>query len=240
MQRSYSVETVVVVALAVLFIGCFGSGSGSSSSADAGDGGDEEIDGGDTDTGSDTGQDTDTSDTEDTDLPPGELGDPCWKEILGTFHPNHGLPNCAKGLNCMYNENESWCSEECSLTGEINISDSKINGWCCGELSNPCSPELYWLPPSMDFSCIPRTARLGESCDQETNWTGDNRRCKPMCDGTELKKETTCAPYDGGTFCTFQCETTDECLFEPTAAFADGCCGEIMTGKWCLIPALCN
>lgn len=236
MQSTLLVKAFFALALAVSLAGCFGGGS--SAPADAGDGGGQEIDGGDSDSDSDTVTDTDSKDTDDTDLPPAELGDPCWKEILGKLHPNYGLSNCVTGLQCIYNENEAWCSKRCAMTGDINSADPEISGWCCGELSVPCKPELYWLPESMDFSCIPRTAGLAEACDLDTHWNGDNRRCKPICDGTELKQETMCAQHDNGSFCTFQCEQTSECLLEP--AFEDGCCGEIMTGKWCLISDLCN
>lgn len=235
---------ILVVALLGSILGCGGgSSSGNPPENDAGDT--------DTDTGTGTGTDSDDTDTGEEDAgwdggdtdyqEPGTAGDACWTEILHTWHPNYGLPDCGPGLNCIGNDEEAWCTKKCSLTGATNDEDAEFMGWCCGELTEPCDPQRYWLPLTMSFYCIPLTAGLANECDMATEWTGENERCAPVCDGPEVVHKTSCAQYADGTFCTFQCDISNgdaDCAIYP--AFEDGCCGEIMGGTWCLIPELCE
>jgi hypothetical protein len=233
----------LVVLLPFSLLGC--GGGYSSGTPPIEDAGDTETE---TGTGTDTGEDTDTGveddggDTEDTEtVEPATAGEPCWTEVLHTWHPNYGLPDCSPGLNCIGNDEEAWCTKKCSLTGAVNNEDPEFNGWCCGELTEPCDPQRYWLPQSMSFYCIPLTAELAKECDMDTEWTGENERCAPICDGLDVVHKTSCAQYNEGTFCTFQCDINNgdaDCAIYP--AFQDGCCGQIMGGNWCLIPELCD
>ncbi len=173
---------------------------------------------------------------------PSELGQPCWNEdVFETWHPNNGLSDCIEGLRCIGNDSESWCTKTCTATGAFNEDDPEIEGWCCGEITNPCAPQRYWLADSMSYFCIPRTAELAEQCDNDSEWTGENRLCAPVCSEEVEVFKTKCAPYEqNAAFCTFQCDPVNgdaDCLIEP--AFEGGCCGEIMGGHWCLIPELC-
>ena len=93
----------------------------------------------------------------------------------------------------------------------------------------------------MSYSCIPRVLGLAQTCTLDTEYTGTEERCAPVCDGTETVHETVCAQTEEGNFCTFQCDPGNngvDCLLQP--AFADGCCGVVSSNYWCLIPALCD
>ena len=235
---------VLLVFSTILLLACGGgTTSGTPPLEDAGDTDTNTGTGTDGDTESDTGEEDAGPDTEDTDTGPEELasgGEACWTEILHTWHPNYGLPDCAPGFNCIGDEVEAWCSSKCTLTGDSNEEDTPLNGWCCGELTEPCDPQRYWLPETMSYYCIPLTAPLAQECDMDVEWTGENERCAPVCDGPDVLHKTSCAPYDDGTFCTFQCDPVNgdaDCAIYPQ--FQDGCCGEIMGGNWCLIPDLC-
>lgn len=172
---------------------------------------------------------------------PGIAGEPCWNpDIFSNSHPNAGLPNCEKGLKCIGDEDEAWCTEKCSLTGEYHSAGGGLEGWCCGELTNPCAPGRFWLPDTMSFHCIPRKAQLDEPCSTDSTWTGQELfRCAPLCDGAELLHHTVCIQDGGQTFCTFPCSASneDECLGE--APFQDGCCGKIGQGFWCMSSDRC-
>ncbi len=209
----------------------------------------EPIDTGEPDAGQDSGQDAGDTDEEDseTEVPLGTLGEACWKEVFGPWHPNEGLPDCIDGLNCIGNKDEAWCTKKCLSTGEFNTIDPPIQGWCCAARSNPCSPARYWVPMTMSFECIPRTAGLAEPCDTTTEWTGSNRRCAPRCDGETLISETACLTHVNNTFCSYACDldpdtdteiSDDDCLIEPV--FANGCCDLHQGNKYCLIQELCD
>ena len=251
LERGYAMSKHVAKCqnCAVLFAFCLlcfvGCKTGSSAKHQFVDGGSDSLpfsDGGGSD--EDTGSSSEVVDTTtpETDEPePGSLGEACWIEIFKKWHPNYGLSDCSSGLRCIGDNDEAWCTKKCHVTGALNEEDSEIEDWCCGDLAQPCDPQKYWLPSSMSFACIPRTALLAESCDVDPTWTGANRRCAPRCNGTSLIQETQCAQADEGAFCTFQCDPVNgdaTCLLEP--AFEGGCCGEIMGGHWCLIPALCD
>lgn len=243
-QAAHSPRFALIVTYFVLCsFGCDSSGVSKHIPSDAGsDGfGTAEDAGGSDDDTSTTEGDTDPADSDSGKPEPGGLGEACWIEILKKWHPNYGLGDCRTGLHCIGDSDEAWCTKKCTLIGEYNTTDVDIEHWCCGALADPCDPQKYWLPLSMSFSCIPRTALLAESCDLDSEWSGAGRRCAPICDGTSLIRETQCAQHDDGTFCTFQCDPVDgdaTCLLEP--AFEGGCCGDIMAGSWCLIPSLCN
>jgi hypothetical protein len=151
------------------------------------------------------------------------------------------MADCAMGLDCIGSAEEAWCTVECPFTGEYNTADAELAGWCCAEMSNPCDPIRYWLPPTMDWRCIPRTAAPAAPCDTSLEWTGDNQRCAPICNGPDLVHETFCAEYGDDNFCTFQCDPIEGdgwCEFEaPT--FAGGCCDVYLSTYFCLIPELC-
>lgn len=239
-------KLALLIVSGLLLLGCDDGGTnfkGADSGADASADTDVDTDG-DTDADADTDTDSDSdSDTDTGSHPPGEGGDPCWNEFFSNTHPNHinGYVDCAAPFKCIGNSTEAWCTLECTITGDINAADPGLEDWCCGELVNPCDPAHYWLPESMEWNCIPRTGEPGESCDTVTEWLGDNNRCAPICDGDSLVRETACAPNGTENFCTFQCDVLDGagwCSFEDPA-FTNGCCGEIMSGTWCLPEDLC-
>ncbi len=226
----------------IISFGCKDDASASAAEAeDAGpDAGNEIVDAGidagqaTQDAGDDSGEDTDTGKL-------ASAGMPCWRE--GAFpktHPNFGLPDCEENLNCIGTLDGAWCTTSCATTGTTSEA-FPFQGWCCGELSNPCVPQRYWLPSSMSFNCIPRSAGLAQPCSSVTEWTGDNERCAPVCNGEEQIHKTQCAQYDEGGFCTYQCDPVNgdaDCVLEP--AFEGGCCGEAMGGFWCLVAEHCQ
>ncbi|MDJ0762935.1 MAG: hypothetical protein QNJ97_08105 [Myxococcota bacterium] len=199
-----------------------------------------DIDSGVPDAGEDTDSDT-GSDTTST------AGQPCWSDALeetyGIWHPNYNKPECTSQLKCIGDNDESWCTKKCEVTGVTNQTDEGLIGWCCGQLFEPCDPtKRFWLPASMDFNCIPLVTPLAAPCEKDTEWTGDNQGCAPVCDGTVTLHKTICAEYEEEkTFCTYRCDPINgdaDCQIEP--AFESGCCGEILGGYFCLIPELCT
>ena len=180
----------------------------------------------DTDIGTDTGTETEETPT-DTTPPPGDLGEPCWVEVLPSGHPNMGLSDCEESFTCIGNSSEAWCTARCLIVGSISDAPS-IDGWCCGEIGDVCAPSKYWMPASMDGYCAPREIPLGQPCV-----SGGESRCAPMCTGGEKIADVTCAAtsLEGG-FCTRACETHADCVEE--VPFSEGCCGEIMGGTYCL------
>ncbi|MCP4676846.1 MAG: hypothetical protein GY854_15295 [Deltaproteobacteria bacterium] len=223
----------------IIFLGCTDNAqSPINEAADAGlDAANETVDAGRDaaqDAGVDSGKDTDKEEL-------AYAGQPCWKE--GAFpktHPNFGLPDCEEDLKCIGNSDGAWCTTNCAITGAISEA-SPFEGWCCGELSSPCAPKRYWLRSEMSFNCIPRTAGLAQTCINSTEWTGENERCAPVCVEEQQIHKTQCAQYDGGGFCTFQCDPVNgdaDCVLEP--AFEGGCCGEAMGGFWCLVAERCQ
>ena len=160
---------------------------------------------------------------------PGELGDPCWKAVFGSSHPNAGLPDCADSLICVGDSDEAWCSSTCAATGAVS-SEPPIEGWCCGEIGSACNPSRYYLPESMASNCVPRVLSLGDAC---TN--GGDQRCASVCDGTTTVETVVCTQTQGGGFCSFGCTDDSECA--PYSAFAAGCCGSAMGSSYCLVEA---
>ncbi|MDD5309110.1 MAG: hypothetical protein PHU25_17495 [Deltaproteobacteria bacterium] len=188
-----------------------------------------------TDSGQDAGQDAG---------PPGTEGDECWKEAFGDAHPNAGKPGCEVPLSCIGNAEGAWCTKSCDATGKINATDPSLIGWCCGELVDPCAPLRFWLPAPMASECVPRSVGLGEKCRFNDKVNPDAERCAPICQGGVALVGTACASFDdNGTqssFCTRECDPLNgdaDCT--PETPFANGCCGEILEGTWCLLPELC-
>lgn len=229
----------VLSALAAVCLGC--EGGASPSFLDTGTPGSDDVASTDSATEplpeSDSDFGTETEEAEN----PRTAGQACWKEIFGHWHPNYGLPDCEKGLTCIGNSDEAWCSERCEETGAINDKTQGLEGWCCGELADPCDPQRFWLPTSMNAYCIPRTAGLGEPCHISKEWTGTQVRCEPVCrSGTTIHTQCVSSGADE-LFCSIQCDPLNmdaDCLIEP--AFSDGCCREMMGGHWCLPAGACR
>jgi hypothetical protein len=224
--------------LATLALGCLVSCGGDGTGFDIQD--DSGPDGGVSDADSDSDGDSDSDADTDSEQQPGEAGDSCWNDFFSITHPNAGLPDCSDDFQCIGNSEEAWCTTPCAITGEIHPADSPLDGWCCGELTSPCDPARFWLPESMQRRCIPRTAGLAGACENPEQWTGEEARCAPLCQGTELVHGTICAASSEGAFCTYPCDPLNEdadCVLQPE--FADGCCGELLGSHFCLIAPLC-
>lgn len=197
------------------------------------------------DTSSDPASDSESasgSQTEiDTNPPPAQAGEACYTAIWPATHPNFGLADCDENLKCIGNDSVAFCSEPCALEGETNQSAGGFKGWCCGSPFDPCADEHYWLPLEMASFCIPRTAKLAEACDRSSVWTGDERRCAPICQD-QGDVITVCAePVAGTRLCTVACDILNgdaDCILRPQ--FLGGCCGEAMGGYFCLTAELCG
>jgi hypothetical protein len=197
----------------------------------------------DADTDADSDTDTDAPDAApdggDTDTEPtGQLGEPCWNDHYPTTHPNHGFPDCIQGYSCIGDTEGAWCSEVCPMTGDI-ASGGALDGWCCGEMSNPCDPVRFWLPSPMSAMCIPRSAQLADPCENGDSWPGTALRCAPRCDGDTLISETMCVEYGGENFCSFQCDPSGTPCGFLESVFTDGCCEYYMGADWCTPGDLC-
>jgi len=241
------VRTTISLALVLALIAATGCDDGSSSpDGDAGlDGGSTDGTGDDTPSDPEPTDDVDSASTSEPDTEPRAGGEPCWKEVFGGSHPNFGLPDCAAGLTCIGDDDEAWCTESCALTGATSA-DAPYAGWCCAELAPTCDPLLFWLPESMGYYCLPRTAELGAPCYANDSAGAGYPRCRPRCDAATLISETYCAVTSGletgtTTFCTVPCAPAEnglDCIFD--YGFTDGCCGDILGGSFCLPAALCG
>jgi len=230
-------RTVSALLVAMLSIAVWSCGS-SASDPPATDSGP------DTDTDSDSDSDSDTQDAApdsgDTDTTPtGQLGEPCWNDHFEESHPNYGYPDCVAGAVCIGDADGAWCTETCSMTGDIETS-GPLADWCCGEMSNPCDPVRFWLPEPLSRMCIPRSADLASPCENGETWPSTALHCAPRCDGTTLVSETMCVEYEGDSYCSFQCdpETDPPCGFME-AQFEGGCCEYYMGADWCTPEAHC-
>ncbi len=231
---------LIVLAVLTLSLGCLGmvscgSNTGSPNIDDAG----PDLDA-DTDADTDTDADADTDSNSDTDTDPtGQLGEPCWNDHYADDHPNAGYPDCVQGYSCIGDSEGAWCTETCPMTGDINA-DDPLKDWCCGEMSNPCDPVRFWLPESLSWMCVPRSASLADPCENGDSWPSEALRCAPRCDGTTLVSETMCVEYDGENYCSFQCDPVSgsPCGFMESE-FDGGCCEYYMGANWCTPQELC-
>jgi hypothetical protein len=234
---------IALIPSAAAFAACGGDDDGFSA-ADAGhDAGtvDTETES-ETESESATESESETVDTSDTESQLAGPGEPCWKESYGDEHPNAGLPDCQTGYVCVGDATCAYCSETCDETGAVDETGGPFDGWCCGEMSNPCDPIRFWFPSELSALCVPRTAALGEECVESGTFPSADVRCAPLCsdtDSTQLEKETICEAGASRSFCTIPCLSDTDVMCAVYDEFADGCCAHYGVTYECTPSDLC-